>query len=395
MTPKHDPQLKASGPGGTGPDAESVNSQKQVQKDYTPSPEEAKEHFSRYLQTLPADLRAKFERFNISQITEALTNGNAAPGLEDLLPSLRVIVAATIQQTTYPPISWIVPDMLPPGLTFISGKPKAGKSWLALQLALSVSTGGKMFNRDVEKGRVLYLALEDNERRLQDRMVKQEWPINSDVEFMLQDQFREQITALNTGGGKRLLKYIERKKYRVVIVDTFSRSIQGDQLDPAEMTEAVGPIQQYALSKDLALVIIDHMPKNTPGESDPINHIFGSVAKAAVTDTAWGLYRSNGTPGAELGITGRDVADMTLKLSFDKRAWYWHCEGNAQEIAVTETRREILDALQELEEAQAKEIAELTGQALNHIQARLHFLTGEGLITREKRGKAFIYKLVE
>lgn len=393
MKTKNTTQLKASGPDGTGPDA--ANERQQTQEHYTPSPEEAKVYFAKYLQTLPADLRAKFERFNIAQITEALTNGNAAPGLEDLLPSLQVIVAATIQQTIYPPISWIVPELLPPGLTFISGKPKAGKSWLALQLALSVSTGGKMFERDVEKGRVLYLALEDNERRLQDRMNKQEWPINHGVEFMLQDAFRDQITALNTGGGRRLLKYIERKKYRVVIVDTFSRSIQGDQLDPSEMTEAVGPIQQYALSKDLALVIIDHMPKNTPGESDPINHIFGSVAKAAVTDTAWGLYKTNGKPGAELGVTGRDVADMTLKLNFDKRGWYWHCEGNAQEIEVTETRREILDALQELGEAQAKEIAELTGQAVNHLHARLHFLTDEGLIVREKKGKAFIYRLAE
>ncbi|MFZ5910412.1 MAG: AAA family ATPase [Chloroflexota bacterium] len=339
-------------------------------------------------------MRAKLERYNQHVISEALSADNPPAGLEDLLPALKVIVAATIQQTVYPPIAWIVPDLLPPGLTFISGKPKAGKSWLALQLALSVSTGGKMFGRDVEKGKVLYLALEDNERRLQDRMTKQAWPTNHDVEFMLLDIFRDQITALNTGGGKRLLKYVDRRKYRVVIVDTFSRAIQGDQLDPSEMTEAVGPIQQYALSKNLALVVIDHMPKNTIGETDPISHIFGSVAKAAVTDTAWGLYKKNGIAGAELAITGRDVPDSTLKLTFDKSGWYWHCEGNADEIAMTETRLAILAAVEEFGEAQVKDIADAIGQGANHVRERLNELANEGKITRAKSGKAVIYRLV-
>ena len=207
------------------------------QGDYTPSLEDAKASLANYLKVLPPEMSAKLESANMRIITDALNRDNPPAGLDDLLPALKVIVAATIQQTVYPPISWIVPEMLPPGLTFISGKPKAGKSWMALQLALSVSTGGKMFNRDVEKGKVLYLALEDNERRLQDRMAKQDWPINHGVEFMLLDTFRDQITALNTGGGKRLLKYIDRRKYRVVIVDTFSRSIQGDQLDVSEMTD--------------------------------------------------------------------------------------------------------------------------------------------------------------
>jgi len=386
---------KKSAPAQPGAPEVTISHRDNDQENYTPSLEEAKAYLANYLKVLPPEMRAKLESANMRIITDALNGDNPPAGLDDLLPALKVIVAATIQQTVYPPISWIVPEMLPPGLTFISGKPKAGKSWMALQLALSVSTGGKMFNRDVEKGKVLYLALEDNERRLQDRMAKQDWPINHGVEFMLLDTFRDQITALNTGGGKRLLKYIDRRKYRVVIVDTFSRSIQGDQLDVSEMTEAVGPIQQYALSKNLALVVIDHMPKNTMGESDPISHIFGSVAKAAVTDTAWGLYREQGRPGAKLGITGRDVFDATLQLSFDKRGCYWHCEGDAGEIAITETRQAILDTLAEFGEAQVRDIADAIGQGANHVRERLNELAQEGKVTREKSGKAVTYRLAE
>jgi hypothetical protein len=344
---------------------------------------------------LPADLRAKLERYNQVAITEALSVDNPPAGLEGLLPALKTLDAAQILSTDYPPIPFIIPDFLPSGLTFLIGKPKVGKSWLAMQLALSVMTGGKMLNRDVEQGRVLYLALEDNERRLQKRMQKQSWTApNGAVNFMVYGDFREQITALNTGGGKRLLRYIERQKYKVVIVDTFSRAIHGDQLDPAEMTEAVGPLQQYALNQGIALIIIDHMPKNTGDVSDPIGHIYGSVAKAGITDTAWALYKEQGKAGAKLAINGRDVEEHLLKLTFDTRGFYWNCEGNAADVTITETRKAILDALEDLGKSQALPIAEATGQPLNHVRERLNDLVNEGRVSRTQSGQSVFFELV-
>lgn len=349
---------------------------------YTPSPEDAKRALAVYLAALPADLRAKMERFNSHILNEALSIENSSPELESLLPGLKTIDAATILKTEYPPIDWVVPDYLAPGLTFLVGKPKVGKSWLALQLALSVLTGGRMFEKDLKRGRVLILALEDNERRLNDRMKKQGWQVNpGSVDFMMSDVFREQITALNAGGGKRLLKFIEKNRYRVVIVDTFSRSIQGDQLDAGEMTEAIGPLQQYALNKGVALVIIDHMPKNAPSQN-PIDHIYGSVGKAGVTDSLWGLYKEQGRAGAKLAITGRDVAETELKLTFDLRGFYWHCEGVANDVEMTAKRKDILDALRDLGRANLKEIAEVTGQDKSNCHGRLQDLVNDGKVKR-------------
>jgi RecA-family ATPase len=60
--------------------------------------------------------------------------------------------------------------MLPEGLTLLAGKPKLGKSWLAFSVALSIAAGGGALGaQPVAKGDVLYLALEDNARRLQSR----------------------------------------------------------------------------------------------------------------------------------------------------------------------------------------------------------------------------------
>jgi AAA domain len=54
-----------------------------------------------------------------------------------------------------------------------AGKPKLGKSWLALGLGIATSTGGvALGTKLVEQGECLYLALEDNRRRLQKRLRK-------------------------------------------------------------------------------------------------------------------------------------------------------------------------------------------------------------------------------
>src|SRR5262245_11670928 len=105
------------------------------QDHYTPTPEEAKEHFEKYLQVLPLEPRRKLEKYNQVMITEALGEENVAPGLDGLLPALKTVDSAIILKTIYPPIPFIIPDYLPAGLTFLIGKPKVGKSWLAIQLA--------------------------------------------------------------------------------------------------------------------------------------------------------------------------------------------------------------------------------------------------------------------
>ena len=64
----------------------------------------------------------------------------------------------------------LIDGLLPSGTYFLAGAPKVGKSFLVAQFAYHVSTGRPIWGYPVRQGGVLYLALEDDQRRLQERM---------------------------------------------------------------------------------------------------------------------------------------------------------------------------------------------------------------------------------
>jgi RecA-family ATPase len=87
----------------------------------------------------------------------------------DLLARIRS--GTWLDSQTFPPLSWAVPGIIPEGFGLFTGPPKAGKSWATLGLSLAVADGSDAFGKvPVGPGRpVLLLALEDGDRRLQDR----------------------------------------------------------------------------------------------------------------------------------------------------------------------------------------------------------------------------------
>ena len=64
----------------------------------------------------------------------------------------------------------VIEDLLFTGAYILAGAPKIGKSFLVAQLAYHVSLGLPIWGYPVKQGAVLYLALEDDLKRLQQRM---------------------------------------------------------------------------------------------------------------------------------------------------------------------------------------------------------------------------------
>jgi hypothetical protein len=307
--------------------------------------------------------------------------------LDPIQPPLQLLTAHDILTTDWPERVWAIPNLLPVGLAILAGRPKVGKSWLALQIALAVASGGYALGQPVEQGPVLYLALEDPPRRLKERMLKQGWNSGLPADFLCLGDFEKQIGDLCNGGGERLARQIESEGYRFVAIDTLSRSVSGDQNDVAVMTRALAPIQATAHDHNCPVMMPDHHRKITGAGPDAITDILGSTAKGAMADTIWGLYRERGKVGAKLLITGRDVEEQTLALSWDREIRCWQSEGDADELELTECRQEILDALEDLGKVGVLDIADAVGRGKGAVCKDLADLVNGGLVVKTGKGR--------
>ena len=89
---------------------------------------------------------------------------------------LHTLTMTELFQTSYKSRPPIIENLLHSGAYLLAGAPKIGKSFLVAQIAYHVSTGQELWGCKVHQGTVLYLALEDDFQRIQNRMFYDVWP---------------------------------------------------------------------------------------------------------------------------------------------------------------------------------------------------------------------------
>ena len=85
------------------------------------------------------------------------------------IPQLETVTAKDLLTRPIQPLGFTIDDILPHGLFILAGSPKVGKSWLALDMCSAVAAGGNLWQYSAAQGDVLYLALKDKHKRLQER----------------------------------------------------------------------------------------------------------------------------------------------------------------------------------------------------------------------------------
>ncbi len=310
-------------------------------------------------------------------------------------PRKRTWTIPELLDRQFPKIPYIVPDLLPPGMTVVAGRPKVGKSLLAMQCAAAVGSGAVLFGQQVEQRPVLYYALEDSPMRIQDRLIRQRVPRYAQIEFRLDPP------SVDRSGGNQLVKDLESGRHGLVIVDTSGRWMGGiDHQDYGETTQMLGPPQRAALEANASLLLVDHHRKSGGFEGGAIDDILGSTGKSAVADAALGLYRNSGKRGATLKIIGRDLDERELALDFDAETCTWKLLGDAGQVLADTLKGEILIAVRALadlgEVPTNKRIAEHLSRDPSNVNHAIHDLVIGGKLRKgPKTGRDQPYYIVD
>lgn len=234
--------------------------------------------------------------------------------------------AAELVGVDFPEPRWAVPGIVPEGLSLLAGAPKSGKSWMLLGLGWAVACGGHALGRvAVETGSVLYAALEDSPRRLQDRLRKvlgdEPAPLGLHLVTVL-PQMPRAVELID--------EWLEdHPDARLVIVDVLGkvRPATGPQTDRYEHDyKVIGALKALADRRQVAVLIATHTRKM--GAEDVFDMVSGSIGLTAAADATLVLRRARGETDATLHVTGRDVPESEYALSFDPTRCVWTLAGS-------------------------------------------------------------------
>lgn len=255
-------------------------------------------------------------------------------------PMLSTISAATLQGKDIPPIRWIVENLIPAGLNILASPPKYGKSWAVLDLGLAVTAGGRFLGYQTSPCEVLYLALEDSERRLKSRMIKLLAGKNAPAGF----HFATAAHDMDNGLFDELEGFLKaHPKTGLIIIDTLQRvrgAVHGKEGAYAADYREVGGLKAFADGHGIAILLVHHLRKMAD-DSDPFNRISGTNGLMGAADTALVLTKEKrGDENATLSIVGRDVESSDTVLRFNKDTCRWENLGDADWFAEQQARME-------------------------------------------------------
>jgi RecA-family ATPase len=297
----------------------------------------------------------------------------------------RIVSFAELQKEKFPPMAHVVPEILPEGVTILAGRPKIGKSWLALELCLGVASGTPVLgNIKPATGDVLYLALEGNPRRIHrriNRIFNGCWPERC--------QFATNWSRLDDGGADEIAEWIDSvQNPRLVALDTLaavrsSRQPQGN-LYQADYG-AIEQLQKLAGEKHLAILVLAHERK-MEALVDPIDAVSGTLGLTGCADGVAIIQRS--AQGTTLYLRGRDIEEKELALVFDKARCKWSILGDAAEVQRSNTRKRVLEVLHGATEPMLpKDVADAGEIPPGAAKKQLQRMSKAGEVTKTSRGR--------
>jgi RecA-family ATPase len=223
----------------------------------------------------------------------------------------------------------IVDGLLYSGTYLFVGAPKVGKSFFMAQLAYHVSMGIKLWNYEVKKGTVLYLALEDTEKRLQERLFRM---FGTDSAENL--HFTIGAKPLGSGLDEQLQRFVkEHPDTKLIIIDTLQkvREAGGDKFSYANDYEIVGKLKRFADKNHICLLLVHHTRKQQA--EDKFDMISGTNGLLGAADGAFLLQKEKRTSdSATLDISRRDQQDQRLHLRRDADRLVWQFEKAETEL---------------------------------------------------------------
>lgn len=194
------------------------------------------------------------------------------------MTKLKTINCEEIMAEPLKPIEFVVDDLITQGLFILAGAPKIGKSWLALDICLSVAKGKPVLNAKTAQGTALYLCLEDSRIRIQNRLYEMTDEPTEQLHFALI------ADTIGTGLEQQIENFIlEHRNTKIIFIDTLQK-IRSDSPDSTYATDykELSVLKSVADKCSVAIVLVHHLRKTK--DADPFNMISETTGISGCVD---------------------------------------------------------------------------------------------------------------
>ena len=251
------------------------------------------------------------------------------------IPPLDVMNGNKLMATHFDPLEYTIEKLLPQGIFILAGSGKIGKSWLALDICLSIATGIDFWGYKTIGTETLYLALEDNYRRLQSRMLEVVEETETDFE-------KVNFAIASRGISNGLIEQVNQfmavfPKTKLIVIDTLEH-IRNTKTETSMYSHDYNDIQTIrAITEvhNVTVLLIHHTRKMF--DPDPLNTLTGSTGLVGAVDGVWILEKEKRTENkGKLTIINRDTEGYCFKVECDKENFKWNNLGDYE----TSTKQE-------------------------------------------------------
>ena len=218
-----------------------------------------------------------------------------------------------IMTTVYKPIEFVIDGLLAQGLYILAGAPKVGKSWLALDMCLSIAKGQSVLGQKTLQGTALYLCLEDSYVRIQNRLYEITDVPTENLYFSVMSE------SIGNGLEEQIESFkIEHRDLKIVFIDTLQMVRGSTDSSYGSDYKELSVLKALADKLEITVIVVHHTRKCK--DIDPFNMISGSTG----VDGSLVLIESKrGSRNAKIFCVARDIENTEINLHFDSDLKKW------------------------------------------------------------------------
>jgi DNA-binding transcriptional ArsR family regulator len=320
-------------------------------------------------------------------------------------------------------VSWLVEDWLPDkSITFLISPPESYKTWILLDLAVSVAAGVPFLGgyRVNQAGPTLIIQQEDSHTGLTDRLAliveqkmnadtrleRDQWQVPAIPDIPIYIHPSRMLRFDNKKVIEELEKQIEIIKPKVILIDPLYSTTASTDNYMSDLANQMMVLKTWRDKYGCSFVIAHHSKKNLDPDSTAREDSWGSQFLNAFLEAGWQIRRNPRLPNNEvivrrhskvmgnqspISLTFNISTKYPMKYEVISKAYDAPTPSNAQRQPA---QANLLDLLKKGDMTQT-DICEQTGKSKSTISRQIKQLEAAGLISHMPDGKWHVREEVE